>query len=372
VRYRENNGKQVAHRLASVKEYPRKSEVKELKREFMAQVNRTADVPTAGSTVGEFVEGVYWTNIEKRLDPSTVSGYRKAWQKHLAHHLADRRVRDVRPVDIQQIINAIAEETTLTKTTYRWLKVCMSAIFSEAVRCGLILANPVRSILTPKGKRKRRKTYAYSLDEIQQHFAAFAGEAPIVVEKKDGTIYTATISRKMIRALVGVAAYAALRQGEVRGLMKDDDLGDVLVISRTVWETILKDHTKTGEDDVEPGVVPIIPQLRDLLDSVKPEYGFFFVGQKGGIIDLENLAARTMKPYLQAHGLKWHGWHAYRRGLATSLHDLGIDDITIQAILRHQDVATTRRSYIKSLPKQSVEAMEQFSRLNVPRNVDVQ
>jgi integrase len=58
--------------------------------------------------------------------------------------------------------------------------------------------------------------------------------------------------------------------------------------------------------------------------------------------------------------------------LATSLHDLGIDDITIQAILRHQDVATTRRSYIKSLPKQSVEAMEQFSRLNVPRNVDVQ
>jgi integrase len=65
-------------------------------------------------------------------------------------------------------------------------------------------------------------------------------------------------------------------------------------------------------------------------------------------------------------------WHAYRRGLATSLHDLGIDDITIQAILRHQDVATTRRSYIKSLPKQSVEAMGKFSRLNVQRNVDVQ
>jgi integrase len=111
-----------------------------------------------------------------------------------------------------------------------------------------------------------------------------------VVEKEDGTKYTASISRKIVRALIGVAAYAALRQGEVRGLMKDDDRGDVFAISRTVWETILKDHTKTGEDDVEPGVIPIIPQLRDLLDAVKPEYGFFFVGQKGGIIDLENLA----------------------------------------------------------------------------------
>jgi len=31
----------------------------------------------------------------------------------------------------------------------------------------------------------------------------------------------------------------------------------------------------------------------------------------------------------------WHGWHAFRRGLATNLHALGVDDKTIQAILRH-------------------------------------
>lgn len=32
---------------------------------------------------------------------------------------------------------------------------------------------------------------------------------------------------------------------------------------------------------------------------------------------------------------EWHGWHAFRRGLATNLHALGVDDKTIQAILRH-------------------------------------
>lgn len=92
----------------------------------------------------------------------------------------------------------------------------LSAIFSEAVRCGLILANPVRGFSRPRASGRDAR------------------------------------------------------------------------------------HTPT----------PMISQLRTLLDAVKPEYGFFFVGQRGGIIDLENLAARIMKPFLQAHALKWHGWHA--------------------------------------------------------------
>ena len=51
---------------------------------------------------------------------------------------------------------------------------------------------------------------------------------------------------------------------------------------------------------------------------------------------------------------------AFRRGLATNLHDLGIDDHTIKAILRHSSVTVTQSSYIKSLPKQSVAAMNAF------------
>jgi site-specific recombinase XerD len=39
---------------------------------------------------------------------------------------------------------------------------------------------------------------------------------------------------------------------------------------------------------------------------------------------------------------QWHGWHAFRRGLATNLHALGVDDKTIQAILRHSNVSLTQ------------------------------
>jgi len=43
------------------------------------------------------------------------------------------------------------------------------------------------------------------------------------------------------------------------------------------------------------------------------------------------------------------------------LHDQGVPDITIQKILRHKKVETTREAYIKTLPKQVTNAMNGFA-----------
>jgi integrase len=56
----------------------------------------------------------------------------------------------------------------------------------------------------------------------------------------------------------------------------------------------------------------------------------------------------------------WRGWHAFRRGLATNLHALGVDDKTIQRILRHSNVAMTQKAYIKTMPRQVTDAMAQL------------
>src|SRR5262249_52935241 len=57
---------------------------------------------------------------------------------------------------------------------------------------------------------------------------------------------------------------------------------------------------------------------------------------------------------------EWHGWHAFRRGQATNLHDFGVDDLTVQRILRHSDESVTRACYIKTMPTQVVEAMNKL------------
>ncbi|HXZ32851.1 MAG TPA: hypothetical protein VEH30_11265, partial [Terriglobales bacterium] len=53
----------------------------------------------------------------------------------------------------------------------------------------------------------------------------------------------------------------------------------------------------------------------------------------------------------------WHGWHAFRRGLASTLYGLGVDDVMVQQILRHKDVQVTRDHYIKTSSDQSIAAM---------------
>jgi integrase len=355
--------KRESHRLASIDDYPQKSEVKDLCRDYMAKINVTSSLPEAGASIGDFVEKTYFPKIERRLAKSSVAGYKKGWRTHLKRHMANKRVRDFRPCDAQAVLDALEAEhgQELSHRTYAWLKVTMSAIFAQAVRDGLRDFNPIRNLLTPKGKKHGRKTHAYSLEEIQKHLKVFAGDGDITIKMEDGTDYVPEISRKMVRGLIGVAAYAGLRQGEIRGLWADDDLGDVLHIKRTVWGTSLNEQTKTGEDDEDPGMVPIIKPLRALLDALKPKHGFIFTGSRGAAIDLENLADRVMRPMLAAHKLQWHGWHGYRRGLATNLKQLGIDDVVIQGILRHSDVSTTRKHYIKTVPQMATDAMQKLA-----------
>jgi len=57
---------------------------------------------------------------------------------------------------------------------------------------------------------------------------------------------------------------------------------------------------------------------------------------------------------------EWHGWHAFRRGLATNLHRLGVAAETIQAILRHSNVAVTQACYIKTASEDAKAAMQKF------------
>ncbi len=133
--------------------------------------------------------------------------------------------------------------------------------------------------------------------------------------------------------------------------------------------------------------VPLIESLRHMLEMHRlklgnPQSGVVFPTATGSPVCLHNLYEDYIKPVLNKcahcgvaearHGLgeheyerdpslpQWHGWHAFRRGLATNLHALGVDDKTIQRILRHSNVSITQKCYIKTMPAQVTDAMAQF------------
>jgi hypothetical protein len=61
----------------------------------------------------------------------------------------------------------------------------------------------------------------------------------------------------------------------------------------------------------------------------------------GGAIDLDNLADVLSSIFSRQTGVALERLHAYRRGLATNLYELGVPDIVIQAIGRYEDIRTT-------------------------------
>ena len=158
--------------------------------------------------------------------------------------------------------------------------------------------------------------------------------------------------------IVAVAGFAGLREGELRGLVWENYDGEQLSITRSVWRShVLNPKTKAS---VAP--VPVIAQLREKLNNHRalagnPQSGPVFPNSVGKPTSLARAAHDVIRPTLEKTNLTWHGWHAFRRGLATNLHRLGVADKVIQAILRHSNVAVTQACYIKTASVDAIEAM---------------
>src|SRR5690349_6259686 len=89
-------------------------------------------------------------------------------------------------------------------------------------------------------------------------------------------------------------------------------------------------------------------------------------------LNLDTLVREVIRPALEAEKIPWYGWHAFRRGLATNLHRLGVSDKVIQQILRHANVTTTINIYVKMVTRDAEEAMKKLETkcsLVVPQTV---
>ncbi len=223
-------------------------------------------------------------------------------------------------------------------------------------------SNPARECRISAGAPEPQETYAYNLEEINGMLA--------VLPEPAGSMFA-------------VAAFAGLSRSEIAGLTWESYRDGELTVSRAIVEG------KVGcpKTAARRASVPVIRQLRQRLDMHRlrcgnPQSGPMFATSKKTPLHLNNVLGRTIIPALNrcevchkseddheeaGHSYmrdasipSWHGWHAARRGLASNLHELGVDDKTIQRILRHSNVAVTQAHYIKSRDKQVSAAMEKL------------
>jgi integrase len=261
------------------------------------------------------------------------------------------------------VMDDIVGTTDLKKASLFRVKTFMSAVFSEAIRCGLRgrdNTNPVTEVKV-RGRKNERKaeTFAYTLDDIKTILGSLTEPSKV---------------------LIAVAAYTGLRRGEIVGLQWGDYTGKAIWVRRNIcFGQRGEMSVELPKTDASEAPVPVIAPLRKILDAWKSkaevtegcwifQAGFTRKEHPESLLDAakltpispQNVLRDVIAPALERAKIEWHGFHAFRRGLATNLRALSVDDLTIKEILRHSDVSVTRASYIKRVDEKSVEAMDKL------------
>jgi len=358
-----------------------KASVKQLVEEKLAPLNSGLLNPQATMLVAEFVDCIYLPeHVEKKLRAATLKQYRDVWNNHLKPRMGKLTLRTFRTVHGEQMLAKIAEQANLGRSSLRHCKAFLSGAFKQAKRLGILDGiNPVMDVSIPRVPEPEEDTYAYNLNEIKAMLAQLGEPAWTIIL---------------------TAALTGLCKSELRGLAWEDFDGNELSVKRSVW------GTKKLAEKLEPGSsvwggvanepktkrrrasIPVVKQLAEALEAHRQRMGKLaagpiFQGGTGKPLNLDNLVKRAIVPalsrctvckkqedehkpeghvYQRDNSLpQWHGWHAFRRGVATNLHLLGVDDKTIQAILRHSNIAITQNIYIKSVSESQVSAMDSLS-----------
>ena len=333
--------KQRAERLAPIcSEYKSKKSVEHLKEEKFAELklNSPDYNPQSTTTLSEFVKRDYFPNhVVAFLKPSVRPSLECNWRRHLEPLCGDVRFRDFNVRVGQNVMDELASRG-LGRNTLRQIKSLLSGIFSEAIRLEVLdKGNPIREVRFPRDVRPPEETYAYTLDEISRMM--------LVLRSQEKTV-------------VAVAAFSGLRKGEILGLRWENWHDGALWVKESFWRGDFTEP-KSPKSKAPVPVIPLLAQFLEFHCHGRTE-GLVFSSSKGTPLNLDNLVRRTIRPTLSRHGMQWYGWHGFRRGLATNLNELGANDKTIQAILRHADYATTMNSYVKAAPGSVQQAMDRF------------
>jgi hypothetical protein len=109
-----------------------------------------------------------------------------------------------------------------------------------------------------------------------------------------------------------------------------------------------------------------------------PTSGPILKGVSGKPLNFDMLAREVILPAVRnpenyepgAKQVSWHGYYAFRRGIATLASSVARDPMAAKGLLRHTSVNTTLKHYIKDIPQVTENAMTLVEELFKQRSVD--
>lgn len=313
----------------------------------IAEVNQAADELRAQdksglvvgdtTTVGEWAK-TWIVNYKSNLRSNTQNMYRNAYNVHILPHLAQMKLKDVRPVNVREVMQGLAD---LSESTQHKVLITMRQLFTTARQNGLMVSDPTEGIKITPHARPKRKEYL-TLEEQENLITALADADP------------------RARCFVGLCLYCGLRREEALGLQWGDIQGGKLTVNRAL--TFLKNNQPDPNQELKTKAshrtIPIPSRLQDILQDT-PHAGLYLLTCSDGR-PMTQVAFRRLWDKVKRLSPCEVRPHMLRHSYATNLYRAGIDLKTAQYLLGHSSIQMTANIYTHMDKEDAIASIAQL------------
>jgi len=312
--------------------------VRELAQKVMDEVNGyTPGTPIVPAiTLVEYWDKHYLPWASTNLKPSTLHGYKQAFNQHLKPKFGKTGLKDITTPMGTKFLGQLAEDQQGERTIshVKWIA---SGIYKHAIATGFADQNPWPNAQCLVKTPRPSDTEAYGVAEALGILA--------VLDRVDAKLAFA------------LNCFLGMRKGEIQVLRWEDFVGDGVRIERAMSRKEVLDETKTGKARMGLVIEPVKSLLATWREMWRnPSSGWLFPNAKNHPMSLDSMAQRYIIPKL-TNGLRWKGWHAGRRGCSTILTELTGDALAARDILGHQTTKVTEAHYIAPIPEAGRKGM---------------
>lgn len=324
-------------------------------KETVTQVDAGITFEGARYRVSEYLEE-WLKSIKGSIRQNTWFDYRQLIKNHIDPTLGKIKLKDLKPSQIQVVINAKREEG-YSPWTLQFIRRVLNTAMGQAVVWGMITNNPVKGVKVPRSP--------------QQELSIWTKEqVKIFLDHVEGTRF---------EALYFLAVTTGLRQGELLGLMWSDiDWGKKrLSIKRQLRQVRGKGlifqelKTKTAQRVIFLGDSAILKleQHRTIQDQQKliagsrwQDQNIVFPSTIGTPLGPRNLYRQFINT-TEKTGLPRIKFHDLRHTAATLMLKEGIHPKVVQERLGHSSITLTLDVYSHVIPSMQEEVAEKLDGL---------
>lgn len=308
----------------------RKWEAEEKLRKIIAAASK--GIPSGnGLTLAWFIRDRFLPMREPQWEPSTRETNLYHIQRHILPALGDTPLSEIDKFKSQVFLNNVAK-SGFSFTVVDHCRTMLRAVLEEALDQELIGKNPARKLVNPETPQPDKQV-------LPKH------QARQLIESLDFRD----------RLMVMIAAFCAMRPGEIFGLRWSSWRGDHFQIEGTAWRGTLRPGKAKTKQSKAPVTIPdlLIPSVH-LWRSQNADASadaLIFPSEAGTPMRPENWLRRRVKPFARAAGITIAvNFRVLRRTFATNAQGHG-NPKDVQAHLRHTDIGTTLNEYTQSIPQ---------------------